>query len=104
MAQLEYFCQKDGKKLRFGYTTGSCAAAASKAAARMLLTGQRTDKVELMTPKGILLTLPVEEITAGEGFVSCAVRKDSGDVPGVTNGILIFSRAEFYPGGLPGGG
>ena len=95
MPQLDIFCRKDGKDLRFGYTTGSCAAAASKAAARMLLEGSREESVELMTPKGILLNLPVEEITAGEGFVSCAVRKDSGDDPDITNGILIFSRVEF---------
>lgn len=103
MPQLDIFCRKDGKDLRFGYTTGSCAAAASKAAARMLLEGSREESVELMTPKGILLNLPVEEITAGEGFVSCAVRKDSGDDPDVTNGILIFSRAEFSAGALPAG-
>ncbi len=95
MPQLDIFCRKDGKDLRFGYTTGSCAAAASKAAARMLLEGSREESVELMTPKGILLNLPVEEITAGEGFVSCAVRKDSGDDPDITNGILIFSKVEF---------
>ncbi|HIS75975.1 MAG TPA: cobalamin biosynthesis protein CbiD [Candidatus Merdivicinus excrementipullorum] len=95
MPQLDIFCRKDGKDLRFGYTTGSCAAAASKAAARMLLEGSREESVELMTPKGILLNLPVEEITAGEGFVSCAIRKDSGDDPDITNGILIFSRVEF---------
>ena len=95
MPQLDIFCRKDGKDLRFGYTTGSCAAAASKAAARMLLEGSREESVELMIPKGILLNLPVEEITAGEGFVSCAIRKDSGDDPDITNGILIFSRVEF---------
>ena len=95
MPQLDIFCRKDGKDLRLGYTTGSCAAAASKAAARMLLEGSREESVELMTPKGILLNLPVEEITAGEGFVSCAVRKDSGDDPDITNGILIFSKVEF---------
>ena len=50
---------KDNKKLAFGYTTGSCGAAAAKAAARMLFTGNVQDTVELMTPKGILLKLPV---------------------------------------------
>ncbi len=98
MPQLDYFCRKDGKDLRFGYTTGSCAAAASKAAAQMLLEGIRVSQVELMTPKGILLHLPVEEITSGEGWVSCAIRKDSGDDPDITNGILIFSRVEFSAG------
>lgn len=95
MPQLDLFCRKDGKDLRFGYTTGSCAAAASKAAAQMLLEGTRISQIELMTPKGILLNLPVEEISVGDGFVSCAIRKDSGDDPDITNGILIFSRVEF---------
>ena len=62
---LEEYRYKDKKKLRCGYTTGSCAAAAAKAACFMLLTGRRKETVELLTPKGILLTLSVLEITQG---------------------------------------
>ena len=59
---MEEFVVKGGKRLRLGYTTGSCAAAAARAAACMLLTGRRVERVELSTPKGIRLTLPVREI------------------------------------------
>lgn len=49
----EYFILKDGKRLRYGYTTGSCAAAAAKGAAWMLLHGEPLEETALMTPKGI---------------------------------------------------
>ena len=76
---MEEYIVKDGKKLRLGYTTGSCAAAAAKAAAYMLLTGRDAPTVDLLTPKGIALTLPVLQTARGADFVSCAIRKDSGD-------------------------
>ena len=80
--------------LRFGYTTGSCAAAAAKAAVRMLLSGEEIFEVSLMTPKGIGLNLEVEETGRTSGWVQCAVRKFSGDDPDVTDGLLIFARVE----------
>ena len=89
---MEEFIEKDGKKLRFGYTTGSCAAAAAKAAAWMLLTRQRKETISLITPKGGALTLPVLDIAMEENRVSCAIRKDSGDDPDVTNGTLIYAE------------
>lgn len=88
---MEEYIVKGGKRLRLGYTTGSCAAAAAKAAAYMLLTGRRMDRVELTTPKGIRLTLPVREIRMEEEAVSCAIEKDGGDDPDVTTGTLIFA-------------
>ena len=89
---MEQFVVKDGKQLRLGYTTGSCAAAAAKAAGWMLLTGREKKTIGLHTPKGIDLTLHVEEITRGADFVSCAIAKDAGDDPDVTAGALIFAR------------
>ena len=62
------------KKLRWGYTTGTCAAAASLAAAAMLLSGERREQVFLLTPKGIRLHLDIEEIRQKKEMVSCAVR------------------------------
>ena len=61
-ADMEQYIIKDGKQLRLGYTTGSCAAAAAKAAAWMLLSGHRKETVSLLTPKGIPLELAVQEI------------------------------------------
>lgn len=82
------------KKLRFGYTTGSCAAAACKGAAEALLGGKETESIRLMTPKGILLTLMPERLEIQENAASCAVRKDAGDDPDTTDGILVFARVE----------
>ena len=83
-----------GKNLRCGYTTGSCATAAAKAAATMLLTGERVDSVRIDTPKGIVLNLEPLEVEQKENYVSCAIRKDSGDDPDDTNGILVFARVD----------
>ena len=63
--------------MQFGYTTGTCAAAASKAAAQMLLTGEKTDFVILTTPKGITLNLEVVDPVMTPDFVSCAIVKDA---------------------------
>ncbi len=89
---MEEYIVKGGKKLRLGYTTGSCAAAAAKAAAYMLLTGHPMERVALATPKGIRLELEVKEISMGPDAVSCAIEKDSGDDPDVTRGTLVFAE------------
>ena len=91
---MEKYIVRDGKKLRLGYTTGSCAAAAAKAAAWMLLTGSRREQIALITPKGIELHLKVEEISCHGESVSCAIRKDGGDDPDITKGTLIFASVE----------
>ena len=78
--------------MRRGFTTGSCAAAASLAAASMLLAGERKDTVRIITPKGLVFEAQIEDMTLGRGWVSCAVRKDGGDDPDVTTGCLIYSK------------
>ena len=97
---------KDGKKLRMGYTTGSCAAAAAKAAAWMLLTGKPLETIRLLTPKGIPLELEVLERDISPDMARCAIRKDSGDDPDVTDKTLIFAevRRTVEPGVLIDGG
>jgi len=94
MEQSLLFTYKNHQKLRFGYTTGSCAAAAAKAAAFMFLSGRELLYVDLMTPKQIALHLEVQDICRTSDFVSCAIQKDSGDDPDVTNGILIYAKVE----------
>mgnify|MGYP000193245146 CR=1 FL=1 len=91
---MEEYQISQGKRLRCGYTTGSCATAAAKAAAVMLLTGKRVDFVQIDTPKGIILNLEPEEAVITEMSVTCAIRKDSGDDPDDTNGILIYATVE----------
>ena len=91
----EYYALKDGKKLQFGYTTGSCAAAAAKAATLLLLSGKAPRTVDLMTPKGIALNLEVLEAKLENGTASCAIRKFSGDDPDVTNGILVYAAVSL---------
>lgn len=85
---------KDNQRLRCGYTTGSCAAAAAQRAAAMVLGASffPEDKIVLSTPKGIRLELDALEPESGEGWASCAVKKDAGDDPDATNGILVYAR------------
>ena len=92
---MEEFVVRQGKRLRLGYTTGSCAAAAAKAAAWMLLTGQERRQITLTVPKGMTLNLTIQDIQRGADFVSCAVEKDSGDDPDVTRGTLIYARVSL---------
>jgi len=91
----EHFIERDGKRLRYGFTTGTCAAAAAKAAAILLLSGTAPKTVAIRTPKGIDLKLPVLEPVRTDGFASCAIRKDSGDDPDVTDGVLVYAKTMF---------
>lgn len=85
---------KNNKKLKTGYTTGSCAAGAAKAAAIMLLSDTTVTQVKVDTPKGVSLYLDVEHVNRGTDYVSCAIQKDSGDDPDVTNGVFVYARVE----------
>ena len=89
---MKEFVMRDGKKLRLGYTTGSCAAAAAKAAAWMLLSGSKKESIRLLTPKGMELTLAVEDIHSSLDCVRCAIRKDSGDDPDITRDTLVYAE------------
>lgn len=97
---MKEYVVKDGKKLKLGFTTGSCATAASKAAATMLLTGEVQEQVRLETPKGILLNLEVEDITSDKESVSCKIIKDGGDDPDATHGMKICATVKKIPFGI----
>lgn len=81
--------------MRIGFTTGSCAAAAAKAACYMLLTGKEKTEITIDTPKGIPFPAKITEICRQEDWVSCAVIKDGGDDPDVTTGSYICARVSF---------
>lgn len=92
---LERYVYKNQKKMRCGYTTGTCACAAAKAAAYMLLSGRKVKEIKVITPMGVSLTLPVIDIDIKEDKVICAIKKDSGDDPDVTNGIKIYAQVTY---------
>lgn len=81
--------------MRYGFTTGSCAAAASKAVAYMLLTGKLKREITIETPKGIPYTAKLVDISRKEKEVSCAVEKDGGDDPDITTGAYIYAKVSY---------
>ena len=84
-----------GNGMRYGFTTGSCAAAAAKAAAWMLLTGQRKKEIAIETPRGIVYRAKILDISLKEKEVSCAVEKDGGDDPDITTGACVYAKAAY---------
>lgn len=87
----------NGKLLKTGYTTGSCATAASKAALAMLLSKKVMDTVQITVPTGQKLSLEVLDISRGIDTCSCAIRKDGGDDPDATHNMLIYSTVSLVP-------
>ncbi len=81
--------------MRYGFTTGSCAAAAAKAAAYMLLSGNSKEEITILTPKGITFTAKILDIDRKENCVSCAVQKDGGDDPDITTGAFIYATVSL---------
>ena len=96
----EKYIYSGTKKLRCGYTTGSCAAAAAKAAAEALLTQHHVSDTEILTPNGVKLTLAVHRCELCGEKVMCSVIKDSGDDPDITNGIEVCAEVAFAESGV----
>lgn len=86
------------KGLRTGYTTGSCAAAASKAATMALINGQAPEKVTIELPVGKRATFDIVSSQADSNSATCSVIKDAGDDPDVTHGARLSSTVSFNNG------
>lgn len=86
------------KQLRQGYTTGSCATAATGGALTFLLTGEKREAWVLKIPKGKVVQIPLQDYDKGDGWASCGAKKDSGDDPDVTDGALIYSKVRLEAG------
>ena len=90
----------NNRKMRCGHTTGTCAAAASKAAAEALLTGKTTGTISISTPKGIVLELPTVDFSFNDNSARCAVKKDGGDDIDATDGLLIYATVSKIDHGI----
>ena len=86
------------RRLRSGYTTGACAAAAAKAAV-LLLGRPRPEAVEIPFPDGSRHAFAVHQSGSRAGQVWASVRKDAGDDPDVTNGAEIVASIGFLTEG-----
>lgn len=100
---METFVYKDKKKLRCGYTTGTCAALAAKVAAFRLAAGIWKKEEEIVTPKGTRIRAFPADCHEEDGWVSCAVKKDAGDDYDVTDGLFITASVKLLGRLLDGG-
>lgn len=92
---MEEYVYIDGKKYKRGYTTGSCATGAAKAATYMILTKETLETVNIDTPKGIPLNLKVENVDINNDFAQCSIQKDGGDDIDATHKMHIYAKAEL---------
>ncbi len=96
----ERYVFKDGKRLRCGFTTGSCAAAAAKGAAAILLTSRIAEAAEISLPDGSRAKFQLYSAEFCCDYASCAVIKDGGDDPDATDGIRIFAKVARRNSGI----
>lgn len=98
--KLEQMISVQGRQLRCGYTTGTCAAGAARCAAEALLSGKFPAVVRINTPAGIPVDLEPEECCLTADAASCGIRKDAGDDIDVTDGALIVATVTRTSGGI----
>jgi cobalt-precorrin-5B (C1)-methyltransferase len=87
-----------GQRLRTGWTTGTCAAAAAKAAASALVSGRRPARVDVKLPgKGRerRVEFEVERCDLGASWAEAVVIKDAGDDPDVTDGAHLTAHVSW---------
>jgi len=87
------------KPLRRGWTTGTCATAAAKAAYAALLSGVFPDPVEVRLPRGERVSFALAEAARGPDSATAGVVKDAGDDPDVTHGALVRATVRLGPPG-----
>ena len=91
-----HYIHAGGKRLRCGYTTGTCAALAAAGATRLLLTQEAPATVALLTPKGLRVEVPLDQASLeGTACAVAAVAKDAGDDADVTDGLWVWARVEL---------
>ena len=97
---LEHYISVGQQRMRCGYTTGTCAAGAARAAAEALLRGSFPAQVLVETPAGIPVLLEPEAQESGADWARCGIRKDGGDDHDVTNGALIVATVRRTKNGI----
>ena len=95
---LEHYIRSGQKRLRCGYTTGTCAALAAGGAASLLLLGEAPERLSLVTPKGLAVEAAPEGLRYEGDAAVCGVRKDGGDDADATHGLVVVARVEKSPG------
>lgn len=95
---LEHYIRSGQKRLRCGYTTGTCAALAAGGAASLLLLGEAPERLSLVTPKGLAVEAAPEGLRYEGDAAVCGVRKDGGDDADATHGLVVMARVEKSPG------
>src|SRR3954449_10805382 len=87
--------EPSGPNLRRGWTTGTCATAAARAAFEALVTGRFPDPVAVALPRGGRPAFALAMHERGEGFTRAGIIKDAGDDPDVTHGALIVATVRL---------
>lgn len=95
----KFHIDEGGKKLRWGFTTGSAAAGAAKAACYILYTGKKIKTITIECLEGTCLDLTLDSVRIFEDRVECSIRKDAGDDPDITNTIAVFASVKKNPAG-----
>ena len=94
---MDDYAYVNGKKLRKGFTTGTCATAATAAAISMILNQDIEEKVTVSTANGVEVTMDIKDPSFSEHTASAAVEKDGGDDADATHGLLIYSTVTLLP-------
>ena len=92
--------RKTDKNLRYGWTTGACATAATKAALKKLWGGEFAETVTITLPRGETPVFELAHTASGDGWAEAGIVKDAGDDPDVTHGALIKARVAASAGGI----